>query len=113
MKHRLAEITNRRQALLEEIDAQRTEIAEISRYWQKPVEVAEFGFKAVRFVRSHPGWIAGSVAALMVWRRDGLIRFVKGCWRYYPAIIGYGMKLLPLINQTCCKTRKPGKDRST
>lgn len=113
MKHRLAEITNRRMALLERIDAQRTEIAEFAQYWKKPVEVAEFGFKAVRFVRSHPGWIAGGAVALMAWRRGGLIRFVKGCWRYYPAVLSYGMKLLPLINQTCYRTRKTGNDRST
>lgn len=107
MKNRLIDIANRRTALLERINAQRTEVAAISQQWKKPMEMAELGFKAVRFVRSHPGWVIGGVTALMVWRRNGFIPFVKGCWRYYPSVLSYGLKLLPLVTQSTCKARKP------
>ena len=95
LKHRLADITDRRIALLNKISDQRTEIAAISQQWKHPLAIAELGIKAAHFVRAHPGWIIGGVTALVVWRRNGLVHLAKGYWRYFPAIVSYGFKLLP------------------
>jgi len=98
MKKRLAALAHRRLELFEKIAAQRTEVAEISLHWQKPLAVVDTGLKAVRFMRSHPALVSGGMAALLAWRRkDTAHQAEKKRWRLlylYPSILFFGFKYL-------------------
>jgi hypothetical protein len=82
---------------LEKIEAQRMEVAEISEQWQKPVAVMDIGMKAVRFIRNHPALISGGAAALLAWRRKGVVGLTQKAWRLlylYPAAVTLGLNYL-------------------
>ena len=97
MKNQLAALAHRRRELLEKIEAQRMEVAEISVHWQKPLALVDVGLKAVRFIRNHPALVSGGVAALLAWRRKGIIGLAQKGWRLlylYPSILALGLKFL-------------------
>jgi hypothetical protein len=97
MKQRLAELADRRLRLLEKIEAQRTEVAEISVDFQKPLALADTGLKAARFIRNHPAMVSGGFAALLSIRGMGISGLAKKAWRLmylYPAAISFGLKYL-------------------
>jgi hypothetical protein len=106
MKKRLAVLSCRRRVLLDKIEAQRVDVADISLDLQKPLALAGMGLKAVRFIHNHPGWVAGGFAALLALRGKGVAGLAKKGWRLiflYPAIISFGLKYLFF------KTRSPGE----
>ena len=109
MKKRLAALAYRRRMLLEKIEAQRMEVAEISLDLQKPLALADAGLKAVRFIRNHPGLVAGGFAALLSLRGKGIAGLAQKGWRLmylYPAILSFGLKyLFPAI-------RSPSAERT-
>jgi hypothetical protein len=72
MKKQLIEVACRRRKLLREIEAQRLEVAEISRQWHKPIALIDVGLKVVRFIRDHPALSSSAVAAFMAVRRKGI-----------------------------------------
>jgi hypothetical protein len=97
MKNRLVALAYRRRILLEEVEAQRMEVAEISLDLQKPLALADAGLKAVRFIRNHPGVVAGGFAALLSLRGKGIAGLAQKGWRLmylYPAILSFGLKYL-------------------
>lgn len=97
MKLRLAELSDRRLGLLEKIEAQRREVAEISVDFKKPIALADTGLKAVRFIRNHPVLASGGFAALLSIRGMGIAGLAKKGWRLaylYPAAISLGLKYL-------------------
>jgi hypothetical protein len=106
MKKRLAELASRRRILLERIETQRRDVADISLDFQKPFALADTGLEAVRFIRDHPGWVAGGFAALLSLRGKSMTRIVQKGWRlmyFYPAAIAFGLKYL------FSKPRSPGE----
>jgi len=110
MKKRLADLACRRRELLEKIETQRVEVAEISQHWQKPLALVDTGLKAVRFIRNHPAWIAGSVAAFLALRRKGIAGLAHEGWRLlrlYPSTLFLGLKYLSSA------TRSPSEGRKT
>jgi len=95
MKNRLVAVACRRKALLEKIDAQRAEMADISLLLQKPLAVADAGLKAVRYMRSHPALVAGCIAALLAWRRkgiSGLMQEVRHFWYLLPSVVSLAIR---------------------
>lgn len=97
MKKRLAALANRRRILLEKIETQRVDVADISLDLQKPLLLADAGFRAVRFMRNHPGWVAGGFAALLSLRGKGIASLAQKGWRLmylYPAIFSFGLNYL-------------------
>jgi len=97
MKKRLAELASRRRILLEKIETQRRDVADISLDFQKPFALADTGLKAVRFIRNHPGWVAGGFAALLSLRGKSIAGMARKGWRLmflYPAILSFGLKYL-------------------
>lgn len=95
MKNRLAAPAERRRILLEKIETQRRDVAGIALDLQKPLALADMGLKAVRFIRKHPGWVAGGFAALLSLRGKDIAGLAKKGWRLmflYPAIISFGLK---------------------
>ena len=98
MKNRLSALAERRRMLLERIENQRMDLADISRDLQKPLTLADAGLKEARFLRNHPGWVAGGVAALLSLRGKGIAGLARKSWRLmylYPAAIAFGLKYLP------------------
>ncbi len=88
MKARLAELAFRREQLLAEIDSQRMVLSDISRDFEKPLAIADAGFKVIRYLRGHPAFLAGSMVALMLWRGKNLISLAQGgqqLWQLYYA----------------------------
>jgi hypothetical protein len=65
MKKRLVVLANRRRKLLEKIEIQRMDVAEIFLDFRKPLTLANTGLKVVRFTLNHPGLVAGGFAALL------------------------------------------------
>ena len=97
MKKRLAELAYRRNRLLEKIETQRMDVADISLDLQKPLALADIGLKAVRFIRNHPGLVSGGFAALLSLRGKGVAGLAQKGWRLmylYPSILSFGLKYL-------------------
>jgi hypothetical protein len=106
MKNRLAQLACRRLELLNDIEAQRMDMVDITRQLQKPLAVADVGFKAVRLVYNHPALVTGGVTALLTWRRNGFVGLVQHGWRLlflYPSAIFLGLKYL---SSATCAPRK-------
>jgi len=115
MKQRLAELSDRRLRLLEEIETQRMEVAEISLDFKKPLALADTGLKAVRFIRNHPALVSGGIAALLSMRGMGVAGLAKKGWRLmylYPAAISLGLKYLFPANHSHGEVRNSGVDHS-
>lgn len=110
MSKRHAMLAQQRLELFEKIESQRLEVAEISRQLSKPLAIVDTGLTAVRFIRNHPGWVSGGLAALLSLRGMGIAGFVQKGWRLtylYPSILGFGLKLLSSAK------RPPGEGRKT
>jgi hypothetical protein len=70
MKNRLAALACQRRRLLDTIEAQRAEVREVSRRFEKPMAMFDVGMNAVHFVYRHPNLMASGFAAIMaVWRK--------------------------------------------
>jgi hypothetical protein len=97
MKNRPAALADRRRVLLEKIEAQRVDVAGIFLGMQKHLTLADAGLNAARFMRNHPGWVAGGIAALLSLRGKGIAGMARKGWRLvylYPAAIAFGWKYL-------------------
>lgn len=97
MNKQLADLACRRLEILDRIAAQRTEMADISGHFHKPLAVADTGLKVARFVYSHPVLVAGGFTALLIWRRKGIPSFAKEVWSLlhrYPSAALFGLNLI-------------------
>lgn len=97
MKKQLENLAQRRRALSETIEAQRTEVTRIAAQWQKPLVLVDAGLKVVRFLRSHSGLVSGCLAAFLSLRGIGTGGLAKKGWRMlylYPAAVSFGLKYL-------------------
>lgn len=110
MKKRLAALADRRRRLSEKIESQRMKVAEISLHWQNSLVLVDAGLKAVCFVRNHPTFMTGGVAALLALRRKGMVGLAQEGWRLlylYPAVLTFGLKYLSTA------FRSPGAEHKT
>lgn len=82
MNKQMFEVMHRRSELLARIAVQREQIAGIGMRWQVPLEVADKGLAAVRFLRSNPILLAGMIAFIAI-RRRGLAGMVMNGWRIW------------------------------
>jgi hypothetical protein len=115
MKQRLAELSDRRLRLLEEIGIQRTEVAEISADFRKPLALVDTALKVLRFTRKHPVMVSGGFAALLSIPGMGIAGLAKKSWRLmylYPAAISLGLKYLFPASRSSGGVRNAGVDHS-
>jgi len=84
MNERMLELRQRRGELLERIDAQRAQLAEIASIWEQPLALADHGVSVFRFLREHLPIVAG-VAVLVVARRRGLAGLLRRAWQVWSA----------------------------
>lgn len=97
MNKRLADVTHRRHKLLEKIDAQRVNLSELSLSWKTPMTLIDGGLKVVHFARNHRALTAGGLAALLAFRRKGVVGLALEGWRLlylYPSILSLGLRFL-------------------
>lgn len=82
MNKQMLAVMQRRGVLLAKIAAQREQLEETGTRWRTPLALADQGLAIVRFLRSHPVLVAGTVALLVV-RRRGVTGLIKGGWRVW------------------------------
>lgn len=64
MNKKRLRLAGRRERLVAQASAQRATLAENIEAWRAPLALADQGLNALRYIRSHPEWIAG-VAVLI------------------------------------------------
>lgn len=79
MNERLSAVMQRRNELLAEIASQREQVEQIGARWQAPLALADHGLAGLRYLRSRPVLVVG-LAALMVWRRRGVLGLLRTAW---------------------------------
>ncbi|MDO8988908.1 MAG: YqjK-like family protein [Sideroxyarcus sp.] len=97
MNTKIAHLALRRAALRETIADQRAAMTSITRDLRKPLALADWGFRAVRFIREHPVLTTGSVTAFLTLRHHGLMGLVNHGWRMivrHPTAFFLGLKFL-------------------
>lgn len=107
MKKRLADLAHRRLAIMENIEAQRQDLADLAVQLQTPLALVGAGLKMASFIRGHPALAVCGTAALLAMRRTGVIGLALEGWRLlylYPSILSFGSKFLPSA------VRSPGKN---
>lgn len=82
MSRQLSAVMQRRGELLAKIASQREQMAEIGARLRAPLELADRGVAAVRFLRSNPVLVAGVIAALAI-RRRGVMGVAIVAWRVW------------------------------
>lgn len=82
MSKQMIELMQKRTELLVKIAEQRGQMTGMGTRLQTPLEIADQGLAAMRFLRSNPVLVAG-VAALIVIRRRGVIGLVQSVWRVW------------------------------
>lgn len=100
MNNQSAELMGKRAELLARIAAQRGQMIEIGTHWAIPLELADQGWSAVRFLSRHPVLVA-AVAAVFVVRRHSAAGLMWGAWRVwkiYRQFSSYQKKLLSRDN---------------
>lgn len=89
MNERFVELACRRRRLLEIIEAQRKEVFEISRRWQKPLATVDAGLHVVRFLQRHPALVVSGVTTLLALRRNGIVGLAQEKWRLWCSNIAH------------------------
>lgn len=79
MNERMLELRQRRGELLARIAVQRGQLVEVISRGEVPLALADQGVAAVRFLRGHP-LLVGGIAALLVWRRNGMAGLFRRSW---------------------------------
>lgn len=79
MNERMLELRQQRGELLARIAVQRGQVGEMVSRCEVPLALADQGLAALRFLRGHP-LLVGGVAALLVWRRKGLVGLFRRSW---------------------------------
>ena len=103
MNKRLESVASRRLEIQQKIEAQRMELAEISRDLQRPLGVVDTGLKGINFVRSHPALMAGLAGGFLAIRHTGFIGWIqKGRSLLYlsPVILSAGSKILSAVSRS-------------
>jgi hypothetical protein len=68
MNANLIRLAERRERLIAQAEAQRRTLAQDIEPWRIPLALADQGLTALRYFRSHPGWIIGVVVLLAALR---------------------------------------------
>lgn len=86
---RMIEIARSRERLLARCEAQRGELAALSRQWEGPLNVVDRVVAGVNHLRNHPVVLGVLIALLVVVRRRGLWSWARRgltLWRAYRAV---------------------------
>lgn len=101
MNRKLEALATRQYVLMQRIDSQRNELAEIALRLKTPLTVVDTGIKAVKFMHNHPALVTGSMTAILAWQKKGFfgmaLQGVRALY-LYPSVLAYVSKYLHLPN---------------
>ena len=93
---RLMDIARRKERLVAQSRNQRLALGAGIRRLEGPIEMADRGLDAARFIRAHSVAVAALLGALIVFRRRSLLSLagtVFSAWRLWRALMGPGARL--------------------
>lgn len=80
MSDKLIRLAERRERLIAQAAAQRMALAQNIEPWRGPLALADQGFAALRFIKSHPAWILGGAALLAALRPRNAGKWLRRGW---------------------------------
>jgi len=80
MNDKLIQLAERRERLVAQAAAQRMALAQNIEPWRIPLALADQGLTAVRFIKSHPTWIAGGGFLLAALRPGRIGKWLRRGW---------------------------------
>ena len=86
---KLAEIARRKERLSARAESQRAAISANFRQLQGPIRIVDRGLEIVRFLRGHPLLVATVIAAVVAFRRRGLVSLTGralSVWRIWRSL---------------------------
>ena len=92
MQDQLIEIARRKERLIARAASQREAIGASFRQLQGPIGVVDRGLEIARFLRGHPLLVAAVIAAVVAFRRRGLVSVAGralSVWRVWRAIAAW------------------------
>jgi hypothetical protein len=92
VNRRLAEIHARRELLLARSAVQRDTLALLTERWHAPLELADRGYRVVRYARGHPGALLLAVALIVALAPKRALRWAGtaiAVWRGYRSAVGF------------------------
>jgi hypothetical protein len=90
----LIEIARRKERLIARAESQRAAIGANFRQLQGPIGVVNRGLGIVRFLRGHPLLVATVIAAVVAFRRRGVISLTGGAlsvWRIWRSVSAWSV----------------------
>ena len=85
------ELAARKQALLHQLDSQRTELRMALEEWQAPLSTVDKGLNAARYL-NHPALLAG-LALVATIGQHGMLAWVKRGWWLWKTVVSAKRKL--------------------
>lgn len=86
MNSRLIELAERRERLVARISRQRDELARHASPLKTVFTVADKGVAAARFLRRHPGLVAGTVGLFVAWRPRRALLWLGRGWSLWKVV---------------------------
>lgn len=80
MNEKLIRLAERRECLVAQAAVQRIALAQNAEPWRAPLARVDQGLAALRFIKSHPTWIVGSVVLLAALRPGRIGKWLRGGW---------------------------------
>lgn len=80
MNQKLTRLAERRAQLVTQAAAQRIALAQHIEPWRKPLARVDQGLQVVRYVKRHPAWVAGGVAALFAFQPGRVLHWLRRGW---------------------------------
>ena len=81
MNAKLIELGEHRATLVARAATQRAEVSQALAHWRKALAVADGGWAAVRYLRSHAALLAGVAACVVPLRPLRVARWLRRGWR--------------------------------
>jgi len=80
MNDKLMQLAERREDLVAQAAAQRMVLAQNIEPWRTPLALADQGLAVLRFIKSHPAWIAGGGALFAALRPGRVGKWLRRGW---------------------------------
>ena len=80
MNEKLLLLAERRECLVAQAAAQRMMLAQNVEPWRIPLARADQGLAALRFIKTHPSWLVGSMVLLAALRPGRVGRLLRRVW---------------------------------
>ena len=94
MNKKQLQLARRREYLIAKASGQRITLAETVEPWRTPLAMADQGLSALRYIRSHPEWIAGVAVLLATLRSRSAGKWLGRGWMTWKLVHNLRGKLL-------------------